>query len=316
MNALTFLKLDMNDGVRLDHLEFPKNLYKLELDTDIWNPLDFSFMSELSDSSLRELVLNAGTIGDMVCPEDLVFSGLESISMVGNTNELVTPEVQFNLSTAFPNLERFAASINVDVFPNGLDSIQTLRSIYLAFNNIEEIPENFTQNLQDIISMTLPGNPISELGSNSLFALKDPSGPISYYINLDYAMVEQFPSDLFGDRRERKYLETLSLRHNTFTNFTSQPFQELLLDAVVYARPEIAMELRIDLYNCPIHCCSAAWLYLEGIRYGTDYQAQLENFSCNFGGEEETRQIPPENEIERLRLPSIEAFELQYFQKR
>ena len=82
-------------------------------------------------------------------------------------------------------------------------------------------------------------------------------------------------------------MSSLDLSHNLITNLTEDPFKQLLLDGLVFADPGIEKNFRLNLYECPIHCCSVTWLFLEGIKYGEEYKEQLFNnlLYCDFGND-------------------------------
>ena len=67
------------------------------------------------------------------------------------------------------------------------------------------------------------------------------------------------------------------MKGNQLTELQETVFKDYLLSSLVY---EGVTPLEIQVNDNPLSCCSLAWMYLEGKRYGDAYKSQVSGAYC------------------------------------
>ena len=183
-----------------------------------------------------------------------------------------------DISIAFPNMSYFTLMSGLTEIPwNPLVGHQSLFEMDLRENKITRLPENAIALMPRLFQLTLTENPITELGTDSFYVAST-----EYDSNIDVALdntpLSTLPSSLFGPAGPKKDIGYVQLSENQLTDFPEETFKDVILNSLVY--DDYYLD-EINMLGNPMPCCALGWVFLEGAKYGEEYQDKV-SIDCAF----------------------------------
>ena len=152
-----------------------------------------------------------------------------------------------------------------------------LFEIHMPDNQVVAIPDNAFQNFPRLLTADLAGNPLTSLGSNSLYAEKIYDNVTSLSFTFEDGQLTDLPDELFGPSEAKRKILGIDLKENALTELKENSFKNFLVTSLAY---QGRFPFVMSVQDNPFSCCSLAWMYMEGKRYGEPYQEQVRRPFC------------------------------------